>query len=573
MITSILLLTLSPASAPQQLATHGQNAPEATLTWADFDGDGLDDVLATTADAPDRLLRNLGDGSFEDVGEASGLAPRWASRVVRWGDHDGDGDLDLMRIGADGRVELSTNSGGHFTPESGPSQLAAIDSARDGRWLDYDQDGLLDLQLTCTGGDLLFHNRGGGLLQAVDLGAGTGPSAAPGPVLAAPHPAATTTPGSGPGKLPSGQLPPTPPPAAPGPGSGATSMPPPTAAPGSGFCPEALVDQAMPGAACITASSTPTSGSLYPLGQDLMIDASSGFVGIGTLSPAASLDVNGLVRARVGGYEFPDGSVQTTACDCSAIWAAITLLQEGLGTINSTLSEHGGRIAAAEDALDDLASTTTTLRDDVDNIQQRVSDSEDVVGGLTDTVGVMLTSLTSLEYLTSPLAYDGTILALHGANFQITDGTSGASSPNGLGNLILGHNRDLSGYLQSGSHNLVIGDDHSFRGFAGLVSGTSNRLLADNTAILGGRQNEVYTDLTTIVGGSNGTVSGSSEGAVVLGGSSALISSSPGGVALGGNMERLVGYSPDYSKASVNFDEIHRAFDGILTRLDDLEGP
>lgn len=41
--------------------------------------------------------------------------------------------------------------------------------------------------------------------------------------------------------------------------------------------------------------------------------AADGDVGIGTGSPAAKLDVNGTIRSRDGGYEFPDGSVQGTA--------------------------------------------------------------------------------------------------------------------------------------------------------------------------------------------------------------------------------------------------------------------
>ncbi len=567
----LIALTAATVSAPTQAQAPGPQAD--SLHWGDFDGDGLPDVLRASPGAPDRLLHNRGDGTFADVSERSELARPWSSRVVRWGDHDGDGDLDLLRIGQDGRVELATNTGGHLSPDQAPAGLSSVTTARDGQWLDFDRDGLQDLQLTCGEGELLFHNRGAGLLIQVDLGdAGRGQHTSSPPALLAGPTAASTTGATAPAS--SGSGPSTiSPPSAPAAGGGATSMPPPTAAPGSSFCPEALVDQSLPGAACIPASSTATAGALYPLGQDLMVDAITGFVGIGTLAPATSLDVNGLVRARVGGYEFPDGSVQTTACDCSAIWAAIALLQQEMGTLGDTLLDQGGRIAAAEDAIDNLSTENSQIRDDVDDIQQRVSDSENVVGGLTDTVGVMQTSLTNLQFLTSPLAFDGTILELRGANFQINDGALGSGSPNGLGNLILGHNRDMGGDIQTGSHNLVIGDGHSFRGFAGLVSGQNNSLMADNSAIIGGSDNGISTNLSSIIGSSNSAIIGTSEGAAILGGSDALISSSPGGVTLGGNTERLIGYSPDYSKASLNFDEIFRTVDGVLARLDDLEGP
>lgn len=63
---------------------------------------------------------------------------------------------------------------------------------------------------------------------------------------------------------------------------------------------------------CVHVSSQPTLGMLLPLGPELFVD-SFGRVGIGTLAPATTLDVAGVVRSRAGGFEFPDGSLQSTA--------------------------------------------------------------------------------------------------------------------------------------------------------------------------------------------------------------------------------------------------------------------
>ena len=621
MIASALLLTLIPAVPAQSPAPEGQQAA-STLHWGDFDGDGLLDVLRTYPRGPDRLLRNSGDGSFQDVTERVGLARGVASRVVRWMDHDQDGDVDLLRVAREGTVTLFTNEAGRFTRTPNASELATITDALGGEWLDYDGDGLPDLQLTCASGDRLFHNEGQGFLVPVDLGplgfVGSPVSPALAPMAPAPAIGVGGSVGTGTRN----------PPTAPAGSFVATSMPPPTAAPGSGFCADALVDQASPGGACIQASTLATVGMLYPLGDHLRIDEAGGFVNIGTPALTVDLYVHGMVGAGSVGYQFPDGSIQTTACDCEAIWAAIGQLQDDLLATNHTLASHGNRLDTAESDISNLNSATSQNASDIDDVAQRVGDTEDAVGGLTDSVGLMqgqisfLDSRTSnLEQRTSPLDYDGTTLFVHGANLQITDGDPSATAPNGLGNLFIGHNKDIGGDFQTGSHNFVLGDGHSFNGFTGLIVGEDNTLRGNYAVVLGGINNEASNYWATtlggfnnsatgfgattvggdsnhangsrtliagggdnvinsqnvsyasIFGGTSGLIDSGSDASTILGGTAALISSSQSAVALGGVQERVIGYSPNYSKPTLNFDEIFRTVDGILARLDNLEGP
>jgi enediyne biosynthesis protein E4 len=63
----------------------------------DFDNDGLVDVFVTAVGA-NHLFRNVGDGHFEDVTKAAGVAgadDRW-STSAGWFDYDNDSDLDLF---------------------------------------------------------------------------------------------------------------------------------------------------------------------------------------------------------------------------------------------------------------------------------------------------------------------------------------------------------------------------------------------------------------------------------------------------------------------------------------------
>jgi hypothetical protein len=75
-------------------ATIDERSYGQGVAIADFDDDGFDDVYVTNV-GPNSLLRNQGDGTFEEIGVAAGVANSLWSSSAAWGDLDGDGDLDL----------------------------------------------------------------------------------------------------------------------------------------------------------------------------------------------------------------------------------------------------------------------------------------------------------------------------------------------------------------------------------------------------------------------------------------------------------------------------------------------
>ncbi|MHB1426387.1 MAG: CRTAC1 family protein [Gemmataceae bacterium] len=118
----------------------------------DFDGDGLDDIYFANELGPNALYRNKGDGTFEDVAAAAGVA--LGDRVcvgATFIDYDNDGLLDLYVTSTRGGNVLFRNLGyGKFKDVTKEAGLTHVGHSQTGVFFDYDNDGLLDLFLTNT---------------------------------------------------------------------------------------------------------------------------------------------------------------------------------------------------------------------------------------------------------------------------------------------------------------------------------------------------------------------------------------------------------------------------------------
>lgn len=123
----------------------------ASVSVMDYDNDGWQDLYVTRSrkGRPNALYRNLGDGGFDEVAGAVGLADVNDSSGVSmgsvWGDFDNDGFEDVF-IYRWGRQRLFRNLGGDafvdMTRESGLDRWMNANSAV---WTDVDRDGLIDL--------------------------------------------------------------------------------------------------------------------------------------------------------------------------------------------------------------------------------------------------------------------------------------------------------------------------------------------------------------------------------------------------------------------------------------------
>ena len=100
-------------------------------------------------------------------------------------------------------------------------------------------------------------------------------------------------------------------------------------------------------------------------------------------------------------------------------------------------------------------------------------------------------------------------LVLTGANLQVVDGTGAtAGPPNGLGNVIIGYNEGTLGQDRSGSHNLVVGIEHDYTSFGGIVAGEHNAISARAACVVGGKDNAATAIHAAVCGGSGNVASG-----------------------------------------------------------------
>ncbi len=178
----------------------GEFGPALGVSTADFNGDGWMDIYVANDGKENQLWLNRRDGTFENGALLAGVALPQSGKAegsmgVDAGDFDNDGDDDLVmtELTAEGSNLYVNDGSGVFTDASAPSAIGPASLPFTGFgavWFDFDNDGLLDLvaangtvqivEALRQAGDpfpmhqkkLLLRNTGGGRLEDVSARAG-----------------------------------------------------------------------------------------------------------------------------------------------------------------------------------------------------------------------------------------------------------------------------------------------------------------------------------------------------------------------------------------------------------------
>jgi hypothetical protein len=144
------------------------------IVSTDYNNDGHPDVLVLRGgwwgkygEYPMSLLKNNGNGTFDDVTEEAGLMSLHPTQTAAWADYDNDGWLDLF-VGHESTKADShpsqlfhNNRDGTFTEVGASNGLSALGYVKGVAWGDFNNDGRPDLYISVKGGrNHLFRNDG-----------------------------------------------------------------------------------------------------------------------------------------------------------------------------------------------------------------------------------------------------------------------------------------------------------------------------------------------------------------------------------------------------------------------------
>jgi hypothetical protein len=164
-------------------------------------------------------------------------------------------------------------------------------------------------------------------------------------------------------------------------------------------------------------------------------------------------------------------------------------------------------LEALEGQMATLQADHATLAADHAALAARVEELEANEPGTDPALAARVAELESLLAEVSRVEVDGhPTVRFSGVNVQVVNGVGTTSGgPNGRGNLIVGYSTPRAGGSsaapRTGSHNLVVGDEHSWTSHGGILGGFRNAVTAPWATASGGQENTASGVAASVTGG------------------------------------------------------------------------
>lgn len=168
----------------------------------------------------------------------------------------------------------------------------------------------------------------------------------------------------------------------------------------------------------------------------------------------------------------------------------------------------------------------------VSELETELESTQATLAAVEETLATATAALAGMEAILAGVTRSQNTIVMSGVNLQVVDGTGATAGPtNGLGNVIVGYNERDASQARTGSHNLVVGEQHAYSSFGGIVAGERNTISARAACVVGGQQNVASGIYSSVSGGSESVAGGpySSVGAGYRNAASGTNSSVSGG--------------------------------------------
>jgi hypothetical protein len=134
--------------------------------------------------------------------------------------------------------------------------------------------------------------------------------------------------------------------------------------------------------------------------------------------------------------------------------------------------------------------------------------------GKVGSTGFTTAELETLKSILPHISYVGTgidgkaTIRFSAVNLQVVNGEGKTATRNGEGNLVIGYDEDAGRHGQTGSHDLVLGEEQTFTSYGGIVAGEGSEITAPWASVTGGHFGEALAEYASVSGGEGNVADG-----------------------------------------------------------------